>query len=111
MLRIRRAGAGILTCLAIWLLFEAWVSWAAFCHQPEEYGSAYQAAEKYECVFKGPVISLLRVFAKWWGDIFDKPDAYVALFTLLLFVSTVALWWATRGLLWVTNETVKLARE
>jgi hypothetical protein len=52
-------------------------------------------------------VELLR----WWNEVFDKPDAYVALFTALLFVSTVALWLATRGLFRVTRDTVKLARQ
>jgi hypothetical protein len=50
-------------------------------------------------------------FLRWWNEIFDKPDAYVALFTFLLFVPTVALWWATRGLFRVTRDTIKLARQ
>jgi hypothetical protein len=42
-------------------------------------------------------------FIEWWQSVFDKPDAYVALFTGLLFVSTVALWWSTRKL-WQSAE-------
>jgi hypothetical protein len=50
-------------------------------------------------------------FIYWWREIFDKPDAYVALFTGLLFVSTFALWWSTRRLVRATNQTARLARE
>jgi hypothetical protein len=50
-------------------------------------------------------------FIHWWREIFDKPDAYVALFTALLFVSTCALWWSTRRLVRITSQTVTLARE
>jgi hypothetical protein len=50
-------------------------------------------------------------FWRWWNEVFDKPDAYVALFTALLFFSTVALWLATRGLLRATRDTTELARE
>jgi hypothetical protein len=42
-------------------------------------------------------MSCLHNFIVWWKSIFDKPDAYVALFTWLLFVSTAALWWSTRA--------------
>jgi hypothetical protein len=48
---------------------------------------------------------------RWWNEAFDKPDAYVALFTALLFFSTVALWLATRGLFRITRDSTKLARQ
>src|SRR6266436_5335599 len=94
----------ILALVAIWLFFESSASWEAFCHQPKEYGAAYQSPEKYECVFRGPVMLILRSFVAWWNHVFDKPDAWVALFTGLLFVSTVALWLSTRGLLRATRN-------
>jgi hypothetical protein len=56
-------------------------------------------------------IDWVTEFQQWWQTVFDKPDAYVALFTALLFVSTVALWWSTRGLFRATNHSIKLARE
>jgi hypothetical protein len=90
---------------ALWLAFESLISWAAFCHQPEQHDAAYQSSEKYECIFRGPVILILRSFIGWWNHIFDKPDAWVALFTGLLFVSTAALWWSTRKLWKVATET------
>lgn len=89
---------------ALWLAFESLISWAAFCHQPEQHDASYQSSEKYECIFRGPVILILRSFIGWWNHIFDKPDAWVALFTGLLFVSTAALWWSTRKLWKVATE-------
>jgi hypothetical protein len=89
---------------ALWLAFESLISWAAFCHQPEKYDASYQSPEKYECIFRGPVMLILRSFIGWWNHIFDKPDAWVALFTGLLFVSTAALWWSTRKLWKVATE-------
>jgi hypothetical protein len=87
----------------LWLIFESVISWAAFCNQ----GAAYEAPEKYECIFHGPVFSLARAIIYWWGHIFDKADAYVALFTGFLFVSTVALWLSTRRLWKVTEASIR----
>jgi hypothetical protein len=89
--------------LAGWIAFESFVSWAAFCNHPEQYGAAYQSTEEYSCVFRGPFISLSRAFGVWWGRVFDKPDAYVALFTGVLAVSTAALWYSTQRL-WRAGE-------
>lgn len=55
--------------------------------------------------------AIMGTIVNWWANTFDKPDSYVALFTGLLFVSTVMLWLSTRGLFKVTKQTVKLARE
>src|SRR5262249_25536731 len=48
---------------------------------------------------------------EWWNHVFEKPDAYVALFTGLLFVSTAGLWWSARGLQKATYRSIRLARE
>jgi hypothetical protein len=50
-------------------------------------------------------------FLRWWNEVFDKPDAYVALFTALLVISTIALWMATRGLFRITRDSTILARQ
>jgi hypothetical protein len=88
----------ILLFAALWLGFEFAISWAAFCQHQNEYNSANQSAESYECVFRGPIASLARWFGGWWVHIFDKADTYIALFTLVLAVGTLALWWSTRKL-------------
>src|SRR5712692_8976974 len=92
-----------IACIAVWLFFECWISWQAFCHQPEEYGAAYQASDEYVCVFKGPIFLILHSLIEWWRHIFHAPDSYVALFTAMLFISTTALWWSTRKL-WRAGE-------
>jgi hypothetical protein len=101
--KIARHKWNILALVAIWLLFECWISWAAFCEYQKQYAATYQPAEEYGCIFRGPVISLGRSFYGWWGHVFDKPDAYIALFTAILAVSTIALWWSTRRLWAVTK--------
>jgi hypothetical protein len=92
---------------ALWLAFEAVISWAALCQHQNEYSSADQTTESYECVFKGPVASVARWFAEWWVRTFDKADAYVALFTFVLAVGTLALWRSTRNLWIATRDTAK----
>ena len=79
----------ILALAVIWLLFECWMSWAAFCEDP------YQPTE-YSCIFRGPVVSIIRGVFVWWNHIFDNAEAYVALFTLTLTLSTITLWLATK---------------
>jgi hypothetical protein len=71
---------------ALWLAFEAVISWAAFCQHQNEYSSADQTTESYECVFRGPVASVARWFAGWWMRTFDIADAYM-LFSLLFLQS------------------------
>jgi hypothetical protein len=48
---------------------------------------------------------------QWWSELFDKPDSYVALFTLLLFLSTTALWISTRGLFRITRDALEHDRK
>jgi hypothetical protein len=86
----------ILALLAIWLFFECWISWAAFCEYANQRGAPYQSTDEYGCIFRGPVVSLGRSFYRWWRYTFDKPDAYIALFTLILALSTITLWLATK---------------
>src|SRR5258708_5240545 len=86
----------VLSLLAIWLVFECSVSWMAFCDQAQGYGGSHPSPEGYECIFNGPVVSIGRYFVRIWRDIFDKADAYVALFTLVLAISTINLWSATK---------------
>jgi hypothetical protein len=88
---------------AIWLIFESAISWVAFCQHQNEYSGADQAAEGYECIFRGPAASIARWFAGWWVHTFDKADAYIALFTAILAVGTLALWSSTRKLWNVTR--------
>jgi hypothetical protein len=45
----------------------------------------------------------------WWSRVFGDSDAYVALFTGLLFASTSALWFSTNRLWRVTDRTLKHA--
>jgi hypothetical protein len=52
-------------------------------------------------------MSLLRFIHDWWAHVFDKPDAYVALFTGLLVSATTAMWWSTRSLWKVTKTAAK----
>src|SRR5262249_24504233 len=88
---------------ALWLAFEAVISWAAFCQHQHEYNSANQTIESFECAFRGPVASVAGWIAGWWVRIFDKADDYIALFTLVLSLGTLALWWSTRRLWNVTR--------
>jgi hypothetical protein len=87
--------------------FEAVISWAAFCQHQTEYSGADQTPESYECFFKGPVASVTRWFAEWWARTFGETEAYVALFTFVLAVGTLALWRSTHKLWIATRDTAK----
>jgi hypothetical protein len=97
----------ILLCLAAWLVFECWISWVAFCDQINDYRGYQRAAEENSCIFRGPLASIIRSFERWFQHTFDKPDAFVALFTLVLTVVTGALWWSTRNLWQATVDSAK----
>jgi hypothetical protein len=43
----------------------------------------------------------------WWVETFHEADAYVALFTGVLAVSTILLWWSTRGLWSATKSAAE----
>jgi hypothetical protein len=105
--------ARITLFVALWLLFECLISWAAFCHHSERYGGYYQTAENenYACVFKGPAMLILSGIGSMWNSVFDKPDAYVALFTAVLAVSTIALWWVTRKAATAAEQSAHTARD
>jgi hypothetical protein len=50
-------------------------------------------------------------FLQWWNAVFDKPDSYVALFNLLLFISTMALWISTHRLFRITRDALEHDRK
>jgi hypothetical protein len=91
----------ILALLAIWLFFECWISWAAFCEYPN------QPTEEYSCIFRGPVISIIRGFLVWLNHI--RPEAVVALFTAILALSTISLWLATKRSANIAERSANIA--
>jgi hypothetical protein len=98
--KYRRA---VVALIAIWIVFECMISWSAFCHQADNYGVHYQATKENRCVFRGPTITAVQNLGASWERIFDKPDAYVALFTAVLAVSTIALWQSNEKMWAVTK--------
>lgn len=109
--QIRRQKWNILAIAAIWLAFECWISWAAFCDQIQEGGGNPGAYEENSCIFRGPITSVVRAVIGWWRHTFDEADSYIALFTSILAISTIALWFATKGLFAATKETAEAAKK
>jgi hypothetical protein len=105
--RLRKHWRAILILAAIWIAFECLVSWAAFCDPANNQSAPYKSHEENSCIFNGPVASGARFFFRWWSHTFDESDSYVALFTALLVLSTVGLWWSTRELWRVTDSTLR----
>lgn len=95
----------VTVCVALWLAFEAWISWAAFCNPTQ--GDYHQTAEGYDCVFNGPFFLILKGIPRLWNHLFHDADAYVALFTAVLALSTIALWRATQNLWAESRDTAK----
>src|SRR5262249_27629669 len=89
----------ILLLLAVWLVFECYISWAAFCDQGYPDIGFYEAYKQYGCIFRGPMAASTLWFISWWNHVFDKTDAYIALFTAILAIFTFTLWLANYGLL------------
>jgi hypothetical protein len=74
------------------------------CNEIGNYGAAKQSYEKECTALGGPLIRNALVFLVWIGHVlhdFDKE--IVALFTAVLTLSTIALWWSTRRL-WLAGE-------
>jgi len=95
---LRRNGSTVLILAAVWLFFECWVSWTAFCNRPQYEGSG-ALYEEYGCQFKGPVLSAVWSSFAWLRHTFDDAESYIALFTAVLAFSTITLWLATRDTL------------
>jgi hypothetical protein len=105
---VRRALLLVALLLAADILFSLF----ATCDQISHYPRQNYTPEKYCTALAGPLIgSVWRIFV-WVGHILHEYDKeIVALFTAILTISTVALWWSTRKL-WVAGENqFKLARE
>jgi hypothetical protein len=77
----------VLALVALWFAFEWWISWSAFCEGSHQLNN---------CIFRGPLSSLVRIMFNWWGNTFHNADAYVALFTAVLAFSTILLWFVTK---------------
>jgi hypothetical protein len=100
----------ILILAATWFAFECAISWAAFCDQVD-YASSQNDSREYDCIFRGPGISLINFFFRWWAHVFHGPDAYVALFTAVLAFFTLALWRSTDKLWEAGERQFRLARD
>jgi len=87
----------VLALIVLWLVFEWWISWSAFCSQTKPIGNIFQSAEEANCIFKGPVSSFARLTYSWWQHTFDDADSYIALFTGILAISTILLWVVTKS--------------
>jgi hypothetical protein len=85
----------MLSLVVLWVLFEWWISWSAFCNQTKPIGRAFQSNEESNCIFKGPVSSFARLIYNWWQNTFDDADSYIALFIAILALSTILLWVVT----------------
>lgn len=97
MLRWLRANWRIVLLLAaIWLAFECWISWAAFCDQPHYNAGNNHTHKEYSCVSRGPVLFAAQSFWGWGRHTFDDAESVIALFTGILAISTIFLWAVTK---------------
>jgi hypothetical protein len=102
----------VLVFAALWLLFEGAISWMATCEPPSQAATNYSGKENHCTFFAGPIVSIIRFGA---ANVFSLLHAYekqlVAGFTIVLAAFTGTLWWSTRKLWRVTNDTLTHARE
>jgi hypothetical protein len=101
----------VLALVLLWLVFEWWISWSAFCKQTKPIGSIFQSAEEANCIFKGPVSSFARLTYNWWQHTFDDADSYIALFTGILAISTILLWVVTKSAADAAKRAADAAKE
>jgi hypothetical protein len=101
----------ILILAAIWIGFEYAISWAAFCHPDYEQAASNQAYPEY-CAFRGPLLSVVS-----WASgraitvLHNRDKEIVAAFTVILALSTIFLWIATRDAARAARRQIGLARD
>jgi hypothetical protein len=82
--------------VAIFLSLDVVVSWFAFCHPYDEATTQYQTQHEY-CALGGPFIGVVSWGWSWLITLLHHRDKeIVAAFTVILTLSTLALWTATR---------------
>jgi hypothetical protein len=94
-----------LLLLAIWIAFESFISWSAFC---PHVGDQYVRYESY-CALRGPFLSAVVEIWRWWTEIFNDTGSYVALFAGtfigILLVAAYFLLASTRDLVQGAEDT------
>jgi hypothetical protein len=93
--------------LLLLLAIDAFISVGLTCHEIGNYPGDQQAAIKNCCTFDGPLLARFILFAGF----FDKHEGTItALFTVILALSTIALWWSTDKL-WLAGEAQRKSSE
>lgn len=103
-------GAAILGVL--FLGFDMLLSLLSTCDEISHYPSHKQDAAKYCTTLSGPLIGDIWRSFVWLGNALGEYDKQiVAAFTVILTISTSALWWSTRKL-WIAGDNqLKLSRD
>jgi hypothetical protein len=104
---LRANWPSVLLLAAIWLVFECWISWAAFCDHPPHQAGSYETPKEYPCQFRGPFLFAAQRLVGWWRHSFDDAESYIALFTAILAFGTITLWLATRRLVQGADKTAE----
>jgi hypothetical protein len=112
MLTARQITRTVVPLLVLLFAVDILFSLFATCDQISHYPRQKYSAEKYCTAFSGPFIGdIWRIFV-WVGHfLHDYDKEIVALFTAILTLSTIALWWSTRKLWRAGNEQFELARQ
>jgi hypothetical protein len=94
--------------LVLFVAVDILFSLFSTCDQISHYPRQKYSAEKYCTAFSGPLIGDIWRICIWVGHILHEFDKeIVALFTVVLTLSTIALWWTTRRLWRATKETAQ----
>jgi hypothetical protein len=82
--------------VGLWLVFESTISWLATCDQISGYPGADQTYKENCSALQGPFVGILRFTATSVGRFLHEfRDEIIAIFTIVLAVSTILLWRAT----------------
>jgi hypothetical protein len=95
----------ILIFVALWLVFEASISWLATCQPYYEQTANYSSGENHCTLFVGPLSTIVyAAFARVRFFLREYEHELIAGFTIVLAFSTVFLWLSTRHLWQATKD-------
>jgi hypothetical protein len=97
---------------AVLLLFDAVFSWLSTC-DPASYPSpTNQSYEEYCSALKGPLVTVAKFLLYRVGyGLRDYGEAVVAAFTIVLAISTIALWRSTEKLFQAGERQIAMTRD
>jgi len=110
--RIWQYKLNIFAILVVWVVFECWISWSAFCGPSSDKYQYYKTTEEYCSAFKGPLISTISFAFVWFGGVLDDHSHAVTAFaTIAIAFFTWTLWQSSEKMWDVTKIAAEAAQK